>query len=265
MTKRMKVASIQMDVKFGQKRENYEKALVLLEEAKKRGSDVALLPELWDLGFFPENNLSQMADLEGVETKAFLSSCARKLDMNIVGGSVVNKRGKELYNSCFVFDRSGHLQAEYDKTHLFSPLNEDKFFTPGDHLSTFMLDGVKCGVILCYDLRFPELSRRLSLDGVEMLFVSASWPLERKEHLLTLSIARAIENEIYLVLSSSAGKREDIDFCGCSSIYSPTGELLATQDNQEEGIVEACFDEKEVYLARTNLPVFKDRKPNLYK
>ena len=148
MTKRMKVASIQMDVKFGQKRENYGKALVLLEEAKKRGSDVALLPELWDLGFFPENNLSQMADLEGFETKAFLSSCARKLDMNIVGGSVVNKRGKGLYNSCFVFDRSGHLQAEYDKTHLFSPLNEDKFFTPGDHLSTFMLDGVKCGVIL---------------------------------------------------------------------------------------------------------------------
>ena len=99
MTKRMKIASIQMDVKFGQKRENYEKALVLLEEAKKRGADVALLPELWDLGFFPENNLSQMADLDGLEAKAFLSSCARKLDMNIVGGSVVNKRGKELYTA----------------------------------------------------------------------------------------------------------------------------------------------------------------------
>ena len=110
-----------------------------------------------------------------------------------------------------------------------------------------------------------EVNAIFSLDGVEMLFVSASWPLERKEHLLTLSRARAIENEIYLVLSSSAGNREDIDFCGCSSIFSPTGELLATQDNQEEGIVEACFDEKEVYLARTNLPVFKDRKPNLYK
>lgn len=264
MTKKMKVASIQMDVKFGKKRENYEKALVLLEEAKKRGSDVALLPELWDLGFFPEDNLSQAADLDGLEAKAFLSSCARKLDMNIVGGSVVNKRGKNIYNSCFVFDRNGHLEAEYDKTHLFSPLNEDKFFTPGDRLITFMLDGVPCGVIVCYDLRFPELSRRLSLEGIEMLFVSASWPLVRKEHLLTLSRARAIENEMYLVLSSSAGKREDIDFCGCSSIFSPTGEVLAALDNQEEGVIQACFDEKEVCLARRSLPVFKDRKPTLY-
>ena len=89
--------------------------------------------------------------------------------VNIVAGSVSNLRGGKIFNTAAVFDRKGACIAEYDKMHLFTPMGEDGFYARGDHICVFALDGIRCGVIICYDLRFPELTRRLSLDGIPFL------------------------------------------------------------------------------------------------
>ena len=264
MTKKIKIASVQMNVIFDNKEANYNKAFQLLKRAKEGGAEVALLPETWDWGFFPQDNLLSKADEYALEAKAFLSGVARSLQMAIVGGSVRSKREDKLYNTSLVFDKNGHLLAEYDKTHLFSPMGENKVFTPGDHLSIFELNGVKCSVILCYDLRFPELSRSLFLKGVKVLFVASEWPLERLEQLLSLAKARAIENEMYIVLSSSSGEKEGLLFSGHSRIIAPSGEIVASLENRDEKIVEALCDIERVDNMRRNLPVLQDRRPELY-
>lgn len=259
----MKTAAIQMEVTYGRKGENFNRAAMLVAAASSSGADTVLLPEMWDYGYFPQD-IESAADEDGMETKAFLSSLSLMWGVNIVGGSVTTKKRGKFYNTCYVFNRSGHLEAEYDKTHLFSPLGEDKQYEKGESAGLFVLDGVRCGILLCYDLRFPELSRSLALAGAQVLFVSAFWPEERRKALLTLSRCRALENEMFVVLSSAVGKTALLDGAGYSTIYGPSGEKLAAFEDGETVIV-ASLDEKALLAARKDIPVYSDRRPDLYR
>lgn len=184
--------------------------------------------------------------------------------MNIVGGSVVRSDGEDVKNTCYVYSRSGELVASYDKTHLFSPMDEDKYFKKGDHLSLFTLDGVKCGVIICYDIRFPELVRTMALKGMDVLFVVSQWPKVRIPHLMTLTRTRAVENQMYLVLSNSAGRAGETQYGGSSIILSPWGEVLASLEGEKEYIITATLDMSVVSDIRNSINVFSDRRPELY-
>jgi predicted amidohydrolase len=140
-------------------------------------------------------------------------------------------------------------------------MGEDAAFTPGSRLCRFSLDGVACGVIICYDLRFPELSRSLALQDMEMLFVVAQWPDVRISHLQTLSAARAIENQVYLVCCNSCGKAGDTQYGGRSAIYDPLGNSLA-QAGKNEALLTA---ELPIPAPKTLMDVFADRRPELYR
>ena len=147
------------------------------------GADTALLPETWNTGFFPADHLPERSDRGGEAVKALCAPLARELNMNIVAGSVSDRRGGRVYNTAYVFDRQGACLAAYDKTHLFTPMGEHEHYAAGDHLTTFSLDGHKCGLLICYDLRFPELFRTLALQGVELLLLPAQWPAARRARL----------------------------------------------------------------------------------
>lgn len=259
----MKTAAVQMNVVFGKKEDNYRKAGYFIEEASLSGCDTVLLPELWSTGYFPTSDIEKEADEDGMETKAFLSSLALKYNLNIVGGSVLTRKNGKYYNTGYIVSRFGHIEDEYDKTHLFTPLGEDKWITKGKSRSLFSLDGITSALILCYELRFPELTRRLVLDGAEVLFVSAAWPRERASSLFTLARARAIENEIYVVLSSSLGKSPLLEGAGESLIFSPDGEILASAGN-EEACISAVLDTAVLGRIRSSIPVFPDRREELY-
>ena len=119
----MKISCIQMDMRLGEADYNFAHAEALIREAVEREKpDTVVLPETWNTGFFPQD-LAASADEDGKRTKAVFSPLARELDMNIVCGSVANHRGGGFYNTAYVFDRTGALAAEYDKTHLFKPLH----------------------------------------------------------------------------------------------------------------------------------------------
>ena len=155
----MRLCVIQMDMRLGESAYNFAHAEALLRRAAAEGADTALLPETWNTGFFPADHLPERSDRGGEAVKALCAPLARELNMNIVAGSVSDRRGGRVYNTAYVFDRQGARLAAYDKTHLFTPMGEHEHYAAGDHLTTFSLDGHKCGLLICYDLRFPELFR----------------------------------------------------------------------------------------------------------
>lgn len=259
----MKITCIQMDMRLGDVDYNFAHAEALIRTAVEReGSDVLVLPETWNTGFFPED-LARSADDGGRRTKAVFSSLARELHVNIVCGSVANKKADGFYNTAYVFDRSGAVVAEYDKTHLFTPSGEHEHFRSGTHTCRFSLDGQSCGLIICYDIRFPELTRTMTLEGVDLLFVVAQWPNKRTMHLDTLARARAIENQMFLALCNSVGSAGQTRCGGHSAIIDPWGEYLAQARESEETIT-AEADFSVVGGIRSSINVFRDRRPELY-
>ena len=260
----MRVACIQMDMKFSNPDENFKRVGILLNQAIEGGADTVVLPETWNLGFFPRENLKELADRDGKLTKAVLGGIALKKEVNIVGGSVANLKDDGVYNTAYVFDRKGNCVAEYDKTHLFSPMDEDKFFRKGDHLSTFELDGIRCGIIICYDIRFPELTRTMTVKGLDMLFVVSQWPLVRVPHLDALTKARAIENQAFVVCCNSAGTAGETVYGGSSSVHDPWGNVISHANGHKEEIIFADCDTSILKGIRESINVFADRRPELY-
>ena len=156
----MKISCIQMDMHLGEADYNFARAEELVRAAaEKERPDVAVLPETWNTGFFPKE-LAPCADRDGERTKAVFSALAKELNINIVCGSVANRRAEGFFNTAYVFDRAGAVVAEYDKTHLFTPSGEHEAFQSGGRTCRFELDGKRCGLIICYDIRFPELTWR---------------------------------------------------------------------------------------------------------
>lgn len=259
----MKVTCVQMNMLLSQPEENFAHAEQLVRQAAENKPDVIVLPETWNTGFFPKNDLPSLCDNEGKRTKAVLGSLARELGLNIVAGSVSDLRGGKIYNTAYIFNRNGGLAASYDKTHLFSPMGEHESYEKGGRLCRFELDGVKCGIIICYDIRFPELVRSLALEGMDVLFAVSQWPAARNSHLQTLAAARAIENQVFLACCNSCGVAESTVYGGGSVLLDPLGQVLAHAGDKEE-IISAEFDIGTIQQIRGSIPVFEDRRPELY-
>ena len=260
----MKVTCIQMDMRFASLEENFAKAERLIEEAAAQSPDLIVLPETWNTGFYPTENLCALADEDCAAVKARLGALAGKLGINLAAGSVANRRPDGVYNTACVFDREGSLVAEYDKTHLFTPMHEDDYFRKGDHLCRFTLDGYPCGIVICYDIRFPELTRTLAVQGLDLLLVVSQWPRVRIPHLLALTRARAIENQTFVVCCNSCGTAGQTVYGGCSSIHDPWGETLALAGETEQ-LLSADCDLSMLESIRSSIHVFRDRRPELYR
>lgn len=218
----MKISIAQFKSELGAVKENFSTASRLIEATKD--SDVIILTELWTTGYYPVP-VENFADKDGERTKEFLCAAAEKFNVNIIGGSVIVESEGKIFNRCLVANRRGEIAATYDKTHLFSFAKEEKVFCAGNKISTVELDGVKCGLAICYDLRFPEFIRKIALAGAEIIFIPAAWSLKRLTPRQILTKARAIENQVFVVFANSSGKSE---------IINPLGETLAESNRGEE-------------------------------
>lgn len=252
-----------MDMVLGCPEENFAHAAKLIKQAMADRPDVLVLPETWNTGYFPKEDLESLCDRDGQRVKAEIGRLAKEFSVNIVAGSVSNLRDGKVYNTCMVFDREGDHIASYDKTHLFSPMGEDRYYTPGDHLCRFTLDGVSCGIIICYDIRFPELTRTLTVPGLDVLFVVNQWPKERMFHLRSLAVARAIENQMFVVYCNSCGAANGTQYGGNSAVIDPWGATVALAGESEQ-ILTADADLSVLQNIRNSIHVFRDRCPELY-
>ncbi|MCQ2420388.1 MAG: carbon-nitrogen family hydrolase [Clostridia bacterium] len=259
----MIISCVQMDMALGKPEENFELAEKLILQAAEKKPDVIVLPETWNVGFFPKEHLAELSDRDCSAVKERIGALAEKLRINIVAGSVANVRDGKVYNTACVFDRSGSCIAQYDKTHLFTPMGEHHSFTAGEHLCRFQLDGIKCGLIICYDIRFPELTRSLTVQGVDLLFMVSQWPSVRVGHLRALTTARAIENQMFVVCCNSCGTADSTKYGGASAVIDPWGETLALAGSEQEILTAEC-DFGIVEGIRNSINVFADRRPELY-
>ncbi|GIP02374.1 hydrolase [Paenibacillus lautus] len=258
------IALIQADIEIGNVQANMDNMLAMMEKAAAANHkpDVIVLPEMWNTGYALDR-IQELADPMGQETSSMLSEFARKHRIQVVGGSVAERIEDRIYNSMYVFNRNGEQIAKYSKIHLFRLMDEEKFLQAGQHTVTFDLEEMKAGASICYDIRFPELSRTLALSGAQVLFVPAEWPHPRLHHWRTLLIARAIENQMYVVACNRVGTSGETDFFGHSLIIDPWGEIIAEGDERET-IVTGMLDCKLTDEVRGLIPVFEDRRPHLY-
>lgn len=260
----MKVSLIQMDMEFGNPEKNYIHAEGLIRKAAENNPDVIVLPETWNTGFFPREDIDLLADNDGNRTKSICKKLALEYGVNIVAGSVTTKKSDGIFNTAYVFNRKGDVIAEYDKTHLFSPTGEDKFYKKGNSAVTFELDGIKCGIIICYDIRFLELVRTLALEDIKVLFVPAQWPDVRINHWKILNQARAIENQIFNINVNSCGMAGKTQYGGNSSAIDPWGNVLEIADDKE-AIFNVELDMSIIDGIRNSINVYSDRRIELYK
>ncbi|CAG9620548.1 Omega-amidase YafV [Sutcliffiella rhizosphaerae] len=257
-----KIACIQFDIAFGNPEANIDKVYKLLKVAGEEKPDIIVLPELWSTGYDLER-LNKIADSGGFVTTKLLKSAAKELGVHIVGGSIAKKTNKGIYNTMLTVNNDGEVVGEYSKLHLFRLMDEHHYLQPGKTDGMFQLDGEHCAGFICYDIRFPEWIRAHTTKDAKAIFVVAEWPLARVEHWRTLLIARAIENQCFVIACNRSGADPNNAFAGHSMIINPWGEVLAEAGVGEE-IITATVDLAKVDEVRKKIPIFEDRRPQYY-
>ncbi|SIS59154.1 carbon-nitrogen family hydrolase [Salimicrobium flavidum] len=258
----LKLALMQIDVAFGEPETNEKKVKEFFRKLDKN-IDTVVLPELWTTGY-DLSRLEDIGDEEGQKAKQFLSELATEYNVHLIGGSIAKKSSAGVRNTMYVFNNEGALLKEYSKAHLFKLMNEEKYLIDDDKDGKFELAGEKSAGLICYDIRFPEWVRTQMLGDTTVLYVVAEWPAPRVDHWKTLLKARAIENQCYVVACNRVGADPNNEFGGHSIVYGPWGNVLAEGSDQEE-IVYGEIDTSNVEEIRQQIPIFQDRRPDLYK
>jgi omega-amidase len=249
----MKISLIQFAPKWENKFENKKKTRIILKKKSNLG-EIIVFPEMTLTGF--TMNTSAMAeDLRG-DTIAFFSGIAKKNNADVFAG-IIEKSGRNYFNTLVHLDGNGKLKARYRKIHPFSYSTEDKFYRKGDKVVITKVDKWKIGLSICYDLRFPELFRLYAKKRVDLIINIANWPETRNEHWRTLLKARAIENQCYVVGVNRVGDDPKLHYIGFSSVFDPTGKEVIAQKNKEK-ILTADISQNYVEEVREKLPFLND-------
>ncbi|MDX2117017.1 MAG: nitrilase-related carbon-nitrogen hydrolase [Planctomycetota bacterium] len=264
----MRVHLVQLDCVWEDRDANRRRVAAMLDDAEVGRGDLVVLPEMFDTGF--SFRLERTADTDGT-TLAFLQTQASQRGVWLVGSrSVLDAadaapRGR---NRCSVIGPDGTLVCEYDKVHPFSlgtpgVSRESDLFVSGMRVATTRLGAgddtlVLCPTI-CYDLRFPELYREGLRQGAELFTVIANWPDVRAFHFRTLCIARAIENQAFVLAVNRCGKDPSLSYHGGSMIISPLGEVLAEADGREQ-VLSGTMDVATLRAWRDRFPAWRDRR-----
>ncbi len=269
----LSIAAIQM-CSVQDRDKNLNTARVLMEKAVQKGAQLIALPENFSFIGQERENITFAEERETGEIVHFLKKFSMKHSVAIIGGSVplrsTNKT--KVTNTCLAFDQSGGIIGGYDKIHLFDFHLDDKaiyseshYVKPGKHIETVKLFGHIMGLCICYDLRFPELFRKLMLRGMEVLFAPSAFTMETgRDHWEILLRARAIENQCYVVAPAQYGRHNDerISY-GRTMIIDPWGRIMAQCQDKEDVIVcEIDF----VFLGkvRKRLPCLKHIRRELF-
>ncbi|WP_243316740.1 carbon-nitrogen family hydrolase [Geothrix paludis] len=258
----LRVALVQQDTVWQDPAANLARARGFVEQAAQAGARVAVFPELFTLGFTMAPEPFAEA-LPGPTTEA-VAALSREFDLYLVG-SVVEAHAPHPRNAAFVTAPDGSLVAAYRKIHPFSYGEEHQHYSGGEDCPLFEVDGIPCGLQICYDLRFPEPFRSLAARGAEVVFVPANWPVRRIAAWSTLLAARAIENQMAVCGANRVGRDgAGLDYPGASAIHDAFGETV-TKGDAAEGLVVGDLDLDALRAWRKRFPALKDRRPEVYR
>jgi predicted amidohydrolase len=252
MNKKIKIGLVQYNPVWEDKDVNQEKIKSLLEQSS--GLDLLIFPEMTLTGFTMKSN-DFAEELEG-ESYSFFSSLAKKIKCSIMYG-IIEKGKKKNFNTLVHINNQGKILSNYRKIHPFSYSKEDIFFGKGKQIAISKVKGIRIGLSICYDLRFPELFRLYAKEKVEMIIDIANWPETRIEHWRALLKARAIENQCYIVGVNRVGDDPKMHYNGFSSVFDPMGKEIVAVENEEK-IIEVEIDKFYVDEVRKKFPFLND-------
>jgi predicted amidohydrolase len=266
----VRVAVAQIEPALGENERNLDVCLARVEEAAAAGAQLLVLPECAIPGYVFESTeeaLPFAEEIPGPSTEALAAVCAR-LGMHVVCGLLEVDAG-DLCNAAVLVGPDG-LIGTYRKTHL-PFLGVDRFTRAGDELPVFDTPLGRIAIEICYDLRFPELTRAFALAGADIVALPTNWPVAARANAELLAPARAYENRIYLLVANRVGVERTAEFCGRSQIVDPSGTRLAEADTASEVLLVADVD---VEIARDKsivpapgeyeMHLFGHRRPELY-
>ena len=262
----MKVAVAQISCVLGDPQANLSKVDEFCQRAKPMGAELIVFPEMTDTGYAMPVIRNHASDW----TTGFvpgLQQIARTISIAIVCG-VSERDESSIYNSQVLIDSRGGIAARYRKIHLYAvaPVGEQTCFAPGDAFASFELRGVQFGFSICYDLRFPELYRKLVTErNVGALLISSAWPFPRVEHWRVLAQARAIENQAYVIASNRVGIDDELWFCGSSAIIDPRGVVIAAASADREELIQGDLSHELVASVRQRVQSLGHRRRDLYR
>jgi omega-amidase len=252
MTK-LNVAAAQFDIAWEDKPANHAAIERLLDDADIAPGAFVLLPELGDTGF--SFNLDAIVDDRSL---AWACRIARERRIWLQHGYPERGRDGRGRNCASIVSPDGQVIATYRKVHPFSYGKEIEHYAGGDELVVTDIDGITICPQICYDLRFPELWRLGAINGAELFTIGASWPSPRQHHWRTLLIARAIENQGYVIAVNRIGRDPHLSYLGGSMIISPKGDVLAEGGPDEATVLTATLDFDELREWRDTFPAMKD-------
>ncbi|SEH42388.1 Predicted amidohydrolase [Halopenitus malekzadehii] len=272
-TSTTRLACVQLEIDGGTVEANLTRALEAIDEAAADGADLIALPELFDVGYFAFETYERAAVSLASERLERFADRARQHGVAILAGTVIEDLAASaadgldvpaesgLANTAVLFDATGTRRLVYRKHHLFGYGSaESERLEPGERVDVADVAGFTVGVTTCYDLRFPELYRRLLDAGADLVLVPSAWPYPRVEHWQTLPRSRAIENLSYVAAINGSGTFESGDtLVGRTTVYDPWGTPIATCDDAPETVT-ADLDPDRVAAVREEFPALGDRR-----
>ena len=261
----MKIAVAQISCSLGDPEANLSKVCDLARRAKEAAAELIVFPEMTDTGYSMSVIQKHASHWENGFVSG-LQEIARNVSVAVVSG-VSERDGSSIYNSQVLVDAKGGVAAKYRKTHLYAvaPVEEQTCFARGNSFASFELGGLKFGFSICYDLRFPELYRKLVTEkNVDGFVISSAWPFPRVEHWHVLAQARAIENQAYVIASNRVGKDDELWFCGSSAIIDPRGVVIAAASADREELIHADLSQELVNSVRHRIQSLGHRRQDLY-
>lgn len=251
----MKISLVQFAPAWESKSENMKKILTILKKKSSLGK-ILVFPEMTLTGF--SMNTAAMAEDLKSETVTFFSGIARSYNANVLAG-IIEKDGKNYFNTLIHLDTHGKVRVRYRKIHPFSYSTENKHYKAGKSPVITKILGKKIGLSICYDLRFPELFRFYAKAKVDLIINIANWPDTRIEHWRTLLKARAIENQCYVAGVNRVGDDPKFHYNGYSSMFDPMGKEIITEKEKEK-ILTVDIDLNYAKEIQGKLPFLNDIK-----
>ncbi len=246
---------------------NVAHACELIAEAGERGADLVVFPELFTTGYQLNvigPHINELTEPEDGPSVTALRKAAADAGVYVVAGiALFHGLTGVPYNSSVVIDRDGNLIATYDKQHLWAL--ERFYFRGGDDSLVFQTDFGKVGIMICYDMGFPEVARTLTLRGADLIVCPSAWCAEDMDVWHINAPCRALENSVFLAAVTRSGEEQGLVMPGHSRVCNPRGGIIDELQEPGEAILYVDIDLGEVEKNRVTSPYLRDRRPELYE
>lgn len=266
MSRLVHIALVQFDSIINRPKENAARAVSFIEEASKEGAQIVCFPELFSTGYHIDQvgpHLSEVAESLDGATISTLREAAKNNSCYVIAPVALKKETPGIYyNSAVVIGDDGSIIGVYDKHH--ACFDEGKVYKNGHDIPVFETKYGTIGIMICYDMGFPEIARILTLKGAELIFVPSAW-CEQDADMWNIQVpARGLENLVFVAANNRCGTEGETHFFGNSKVVNWRGKVLSESKSDKEEVIHAVVDLDELVSARETIKYLKDRRPESY-